>query len=59
MRFEIEGLSVQLPAHKRILSYDISLEPLPRTTTGKMQRHEIERRVRERATDARGRRRGR
>ena len=49
IRFEIETLSVQLPAHKRILSYDISLEPLPRTTTGKMRRHEIERRVRERA----------
>ena len=49
VRFEIEGLSVQLPAHKRILSYDISLEPLPRTTTGKIRRHEIERRVRERA----------
>jgi hypothetical protein len=36
IRFEVEGLSVQLPAHKRILSYDISLEPLPRTTTGKL-----------------------
>ena len=34
MRFELEGYAVQLPAHKRILSYDISLEPLPRTTTG-------------------------
>jgi long-chain acyl-CoA synthetase len=45
LRFEIEGLSVQLPAHKRILSYDISLSPLPRTTTGKIRRHEIQRRV--------------
>ena len=53
IRFELEGLSVQLPAHKRILSYDIWLEPLPRTTTGKLKRPEIERRVRERATDAR------
>jgi long-chain acyl-CoA synthetase len=43
VRFEIEGLSVQLPAYKRILSYDISLEPLPRTTTGKIRRHHIER----------------
>jgi long-chain acyl-CoA synthetase len=49
VRFEVEGLSVQLPAHKRILSYDISLEPLPRTTTGKIRRHEVERRVHERA----------
>jgi len=52
MRFEIEGLSVQLPAHKRILSYDISIEPLPRTTTGKIRRHEIERRLRDRAAAA-------
>ncbi len=52
LRFEVESLSVQLPAHKRILSYDVSLEPLPRTTTGKIRRHEIQRRLRERATEA-------
>jgi long-chain acyl-CoA synthetase len=57
VRFELEGLSVQLPAHKRILSYDVSLEPLPRTTTGKIRRHEVERRVREQsATDTAGER---
>jgi long-chain acyl-CoA synthetase len=44
IRFEIEGLAVQLPAHKRILSYDISTEPLPRTTTGKLKRTDVERR---------------
>jgi long-chain acyl-CoA synthetase len=49
VRFELEGLSVQLPAHKRILSYDLWLEPLPRTTTGKIKRHEVERLVHERA----------
>ena len=62
VRFEVEGLSVQLPAHKRILTYDISLEPLPRTTTGKIRRHEIERpRARTRRDDAprRGRERRR
>lgn len=47
MRFEIEGLSVQLPAHKRILGYDITLDPLPRTTTRKLKRFEIEKRLRE------------
>jgi long-chain acyl-CoA synthetase len=52
VRFELESLSVQLPAHKRILSYDISLEPLPRTSTGKIKRHEVERRARERAATA-------
>ena len=51
MRFEIETLSVQLPAHKRILSYDVSVEPLPRTTTGKIRRHEIQRRLRDRAAE--------
>ena len=45
MRFELESLAVQLPAHKRILSYDISLEPLPRTTTGKIRRFEIQKRL--------------
>ncbi len=50
VRFEIEGLAVQLPPHKRILSYDIWLEPLPRTTTGKIKRHEVERLLRERAS---------
>jgi long-chain acyl-CoA synthetase len=46
-RFELEGLSVQLPAHKRILTFDVWTDPLPRTTTGKIKRHEVERRVRE------------
>jgi long-chain acyl-CoA synthetase len=49
LRFEIESLSVALAPHKRILSYDIWMEPLPRTTTGKIRRHEVERRVREQA----------
>src|SRR5207344_2075778 len=47
LRFEIEGLAVGLPAHKRVLGYDIWFEPLPRTTTGKLKRHEVERRLRE------------
>jgi long-chain acyl-CoA synthetase len=41
IRFEIETASASLPAHKRILSYDLLMEPLPRTTTGKLRRHEI------------------
>jgi long-chain acyl-CoA synthetase len=47
IRYEIESLAVKLPAHKRILSYDIRLEPLPRTSTNKLKRHEIERSIRE------------
>ena len=49
IRFDVESLSVQLPAHKRVLSYDIWFEPLPRTSTTKVKRHEVERLVRERA----------
>ena len=45
LRFEIEGLAVGLPAHKRVLGYEIWFEPLPRTTTQKIKRHEVERRV--------------
>jgi long-chain acyl-CoA synthetase len=52
VRFELETRSVTLPAHKRILTYDISLEPLPRTTTGKIRRYEVERAARERAANA-------
>jgi long-chain acyl-CoA synthetase len=48
VRFDVEGLSVSLPAHKRVLSYDVWFEPLPRTSTGKVKRHEVERLVRER-----------
>jgi long-chain acyl-CoA synthetase len=45
LRFDIENISVHLPAHKRILSYEIQMEPLPRTTTRKLKRFEIERQV--------------
>ncbi len=45
LRFEIESLSIRLPSHKRILSYDIWTEELPRTTTRKLKRFEIERRL--------------
>ena len=48
LRFDIENISVHLPAHKRILSYAIQMEPLPRTTTQKLKRFEIERQVRAR-----------
>lgn len=45
LRWELEGLSAQLPPHKRILGYDVVSEALPRTTTGKLKRREVERRV--------------
>ncbi len=52
LRFEIEGLAVGLPAHKRVLGYDIWFEPLPRTTTQKVKRHEVARRVGEKQAAA-------
>jgi len=45
IRFDVEGLSQQLASTKRILSYDIWQESLPRTTTRKLKRFEIEKRV--------------
>lgn len=45
LRFDIEGLSAQLPSTKRILSYDIWQADLPRTSTRKLKRFEIEKAV--------------
>ena len=50
LRFEMEGLGAGLPAHKRVLGYDVWFEPLPRTTTGKLRRFEIQRRWKAQAT---------
>jgi long-chain acyl-CoA synthetase len=47
VRFELESRAVHLPPHKRILTYDIWTEALPRTTTGKIRRHQIEKQLRE------------
>ena len=48
LRFELEGLAHRLLPHQRLFSYEISFEPLPRTTTQKIERQEAERRARER-----------
>ena len=52
IRFDVESLSLALPHHKRVLSFDVWTEELPRTTTRKLKRHEIERLYRERQTRA-------
>ena len=46
IRYDIENLSAQLPSTKRIGSYEIWQGALPRTTTRKLKRFEIEKRVR-------------
>ena len=45
IRFEMEGRSVELAPPKRVLGYEVWMDPLPRTSTGKLKRFEIERRV--------------
>lgn len=46
IRFDIEGLSSRLASTKRIGGYEIWQEDLPRTTTRKIKRFEVEKRVR-------------
>ena len=41
LRDEIAALSNRLPKYKRLMSYQIQAEPLPRTTTKKIKRLEI------------------
>ena len=45
IRFDVEGLSAKLPSTKRIAGYEIWQEDLPRTSTRKLKRFEIEKRV--------------
>jgi long-chain acyl-CoA synthetase len=52
IRFDVEGLSAQLASTKRIGGYEIWQEDLPRTTTRKLKRFEIEKRVRSGKHDA-------
>jgi long-chain acyl-CoA synthetase len=46
IRYDIENLSSQLPSTKRIANYEIWQEDLPKTTTRKIKRFEVEQRVR-------------
>jgi len=45
IRFDVEGLSQKIASTKRIGSYEIWQEDLPRTTTRKIKRFEVEKRV--------------
>jgi long-chain acyl-CoA synthetase len=47
VRFEIEALSHKIASTKRLGSYDIWQDDLPRTTTRKLKRFQIEKKVRE------------
>ena len=50
IRYDIESLSPQIASTKRIGSYEIWQEDLPRTTTRKIKRFEVEKRVKENET---------
>ncbi|HKW16906.1 MAG TPA: AMP-binding protein [Terriglobales bacterium] len=54
IRFDVEGLSAKLASTKRIGGYEIWQEDLPRTTTRKLKRFEIEKRVRAGKRDSSG-----
>ncbi len=45
IRYYIENISQRLPPHKRIRSFEVRTEALPRTTTRKLQRFRIEKEV--------------
>jgi len=45
IRYDVEGLSQKIASTKRIGSYEIWQEDLPRTTTRKIKRFEVEKRV--------------
>src|SRR5262249_20738162 len=46
IRFDVEGLSAKLPSSKRISGYEIWQQDLPRTTTRKLKRFEIQKMLR-------------
>ena len=46
IRFDIEGLSQKIASTKRVSSYEIWQDDLPRTSTRKIKRFEVEKRVR-------------
>jgi len=52
IRFDVDTISAELPATKRILSYDIWQTELPRTTTRKLKRFEIRKLVEQHHDDA-------
>ncbi|PSH03610.1 MAG: hypothetical protein CXZ00_11175 [Acidobacteria bacterium] len=45
IRYDVESISATLPATKRILSYDIWQDDLPRTTTRKLRRNAIKKKL--------------
>ena len=55
LRFELEGQSIHLPAHRRIHRYEVWFEPLPRTAAGELRRDEVHARLRAKVEETRTR----
>lgn len=53
VKWEIDGLAIELPSPQRVTSLEIRTEPLPRTTTRKIKRFELKQEILERASRAR------
>ncbi len=52
IRYVVETHSQGLPSYKRVRSFEIWRDPLPRTTTRKIKRFEVEKEIRERTRAA-------
>lgn len=56
--WELEDLGRELPEYQRVHHFVIRTEPLPRTTTGKIRRHELQQQLEASDESAPGRRNG-
>jgi long-chain acyl-CoA synthetase len=54
IRFDVEGLSAKMASTKRISGYEIWQEDLPRTTTRKIKRFEVQKKVQARKGSSEG-----
>ncbi|MEE2840044.1 MAG: AMP-binding protein [Acidobacteriota bacterium] len=52
IRYKLETASQQLPPHKRVHSFEIRCDPLPRTTTRKIKRFQVQEELGKQATTA-------
>ena len=51
IRFQLENLAQRLPPYKRVHSFELRTDPLPRTTTRKIKRFQVQKELAEKPTD--------
>ena len=54
IRFELDDVGRQLPEYQRVRDYVVRSEPLPRTTTRKIKRFELQKEIEENGYDTKG-----